>query len=140
MSNAFHSHREKSSAFNLSYNKNGLRVKLRRDAFIMRNCIKDAFRITQSYKDLFSEQLEDQEWFQFTRLHVNAWSHNQRFEFRDIDKEILPACFNGRFITLDHSGKRPSLQPEVIYELMHKIIDFIKHQISIDSEQIKHHP
>ena len=98
---------------------------------LVRNLIKETFRITQSYCTNSSQydKLENMEWYQFTRLMVNSLSHDFRWEFRSKDEKFLPVEYKGISIQLDQKGRNLQMKLQTMVDLVDEIIEFTKSDI-----------
>ena len=108
-------------------------VETKRNAnrFLTRNLLKETFRITQSYCQINDKIiiLEEQSWYQFSRIVVNSISHNFRFEFRAKDKTLLPVSYRNQTIDSSMNGKPISMKLEILLNLIDDIIFFVREKL-----------
>ncbi len=74
--------------------------------------------------------MEDEPWYQFTRIIVNSCSHNFRYEFRKYDKKFLPTSYKDIEINEEMEGALISMPLQILIELVDEIIFFAKERIT----------
>lgn len=79
---------------------------------LTRNIIKDSFELIKNYCEE-SNQLplfKAKEWYQFSRLIRNCFSHNFKFMFNNYDQGLLPVDWNGKVITQEMNVQELKLE------------------------------
>lgn len=90
--------------------------------------MRENFRITQNYCiENNISMFQDQSWYQFARILVNCISHDMIFDLSTVNKNRLPAVFNGISIDTDMDGKHLNelFTAQIFLELGDAILLFV---------------
>ncbi len=102
---------------------------------LIRALIKESFELIKAYCEDTGQRtvFTSVSWYQFARMIRNCLSHNFKFEFRPNEKNLLPARWRARTITVQMDGQH--LELEFLgylqtWEMFHDFQQFVEDRLT----------